>query len=260
MKTTLHFAHGNGFPSPCYRQLLIPLEAEFDCCYIDKIGHADAFPVNENWHALVDELIHSVKTQSNQPVVAVGHSLGGVLSLLAALKSPDLFKSVVLLDSPLLSRGRSRAVQLAKKTGFIDRITPAYRTRARRTHWGSREEVFTYLKRRVLFQHITDACLNDYIDYGMIHDNTGYALRFDASIEYQIYRTLPHTLRGYAKQLQVPSALIYGDASDVIYPADRRYMKRRYNIASYQTKGTHMFPLEHPKDTAAIILDVLAKL
>jgi pimeloyl-ACP methyl ester carboxylesterase len=239
--------------------MLEGLTSDFDCCYIDKIGHADAFPVNDNWGTLVDELVDSVKAQSNQPVVALGHSLGGVLSLLAALKAPELFKAVVLLDSPLLSRGRSRAVQLAKKTGFIDRITPAYRTRARRTHWTSREEAFAYLKRRVLFQHITDACLSDYIDYGMTHDETGCSLRFDASIEYQIYRTIPHTLRGYAKHLQVPTALIYGDASDVIYPADRRYMKRRYNITSYQTKGTHMFPLEHPKETAALILDVLAK-
>jgi pimeloyl-ACP methyl ester carboxylesterase len=98
MKPILHFAHGNGFPSPCYRQMLMPLEAEFDCCYIDKIGHAKAFPINDNWHTLVDELRESIRLQSNnQPVVAVGHSLGGVLSILAALKEPALFRAVVLL-------------------------------------------------------------------------------------------------------------------------------------------------------------------
>ncbi len=260
MKPKLHFAHGNGFPSPCYRQLLMPLEAVFDCCYIDKIGHTEAFPVEDNWHTLVDELIASVQTQSTEPVVAVGHSLGGVLSILAALKKPELFRAVVLLDSPLLSRMRARAVQLSKKLGFIDKITPVYRTRTRRTHWQTREAAFEYFKRRALFKRFDDACLNDYIDYGMTHDETGYTLRFDADIEYQIYRALPHTFSSYSKRLKVPAVLIYGEKSDVIDAADRRYMRRRYGIQSIKTPGTHMFPLEYPKETAALILNALSEL
>ncbi|MCH9756680.1 MAG: alpha/beta hydrolase [Gammaproteobacteria bacterium] len=260
MKPKLHFAHGNGFPSPCYRQMLEPLEVVFDCCYIDKIGHAEAFPIEDNWHFLVDELLESVRMQSDEPVVAVGHSLGGVLSILGALKEPELFRAVILLDSPLLSRVRARAVQLSKKFGFIDRVTPASRTRTRRTHWKNRDAVFQYFKRRALFKQFDDACLNDYIDYGMTHDETGYTLRFDAAIEYQIYRTLPHTFARYTKKLQVPTALLYGSNSDVIYAADRRHMQRRYGIQSFETSGTHMFPLEYPKETAALILKVLAAL
>ncbi len=256
MKPILHFAHGNGFPSPCYRQMLKPLEAVFDCCYIDKIGHAKAFPVEDNWHTLVDELCESIRTQSNQPVVAVGHSLGGVLSVLAALKEPALFRAVVLLDSPLLSQVRARAVQLSKQFGLIDRITPAYRTRYRRTHWQSRDAAFQYFKRRALFKQFDDACLNDYIQYGMTHNETGYHLRFDADIEYAIYRTLPHTFKDYPQKLRVPTTLIYGDKSDVIRASDRRYMQRQYGIQSFKIPGSHMFPFEHPLATAALILKV----
>jgi pimeloyl-ACP methyl ester carboxylesterase len=256
-KPKLHFAHGNGFPSPCYRQMLMPLETVFDCCYIDKIGHAEAFPIGDNWHTLVDELRDSVRRQSDQPVIAVGHSLGGVLSVLAALKEPELFRAVVLLDAPLLGHVRARMVQLSKKFGLIDKVTPAYRTRTRRTHWESREAVFQYFKRRALFKQFDDACMNDYIDYGMTHDKTGYNLRFDANIEYEIYRTLPHTFKAYSKKLQVPAALIYGTNSDVIYAADRRYMRRRYGIQSFETPGSHMFPFEYPKATAALILKTL---
>jgi len=260
MKQTLHFAHGNGFPSPCYRQMLIALEPYFDCCHIDKVGHTSEFPVSDNWEALVDEVRESVRAQSHEPVVAVGHSLGGVLSVLAALKEPGLFKAVILLDSPLLSRARQRGVQLSKKLGLIDKVTPARRTYARRCHWPTREAVFLYLKKRGLFKHFTDTCLNDYIDYGMTQDDSGYTLRFDSAIEYQIYRTIPHSLAGYPKKLHVPSALIYGRDSDVIHAADRRHMKRRYGISSFLTEGTHMFPLEHPKATAELILEVLETL
>ena len=260
LKPTLHFAHGNGFPSPCYRQMLTALEPHFECYHIDKVGHTSEFPIADNWEALADEVIKSIRKQSDEPVVAVGHSLGGVLSAFAALKEPELFKAVILLDSPLLSRMRQRGVQLSKKLGFIDKITPARRTRGRRRHWPTREAAFQYFKRRELFKHITDACLYDYIDYGMTHDELGYTLRFDANIEYQIYRTMPHSLAAYPKKLQVPSALIYGRDSDVTYASDRSYMKRRYGISSFKTEGTHMFPLEHPTATAEFILKVLRQL
>ncbi len=257
MKPKLHFAHGNGFPSPCYRQMLIPLEADFDCCYIDRIGHADDFPVKDNWHHLVDELIHSIERQSDVPVIGVGHSLGGVLTVLAALKKPALFQAVVLLDSPLLSRMRAHGVWLSKQLGLIERVTPAFRTKARRTHWKTREQALSYLKRRELFMQFDEACLNDYIDYGMRHDETGYALRFNVAVEYQIYITLPHSVSRYATQLEVPTTLIYGSESDVICAADRRHMLKRYGIQSVKTSGTHMFPFEHPKETARLILKVL---
>lgn len=257
VKPKLHFSHGNGFPSPCYRQMLKALERDFACCYIDKVGHAPEFPILDNWEALTDEVIASVRRQSDEPVVAVGHSLGGVLHLFAALKEPDLFQAVILLDSPLLSRMRQRGVLLSKKLGLIDNITPARRTQARRRHWPTREAAFKYLKRRELFKHVTDVCLYDYIDYGMTQDASGYTLRFDVNIEYQIYRTMPHSLEAYPSKLHVPSALIYGDDSDVIHAADRRHMKQRYGIPAFKTAGTHMFPLEHPKATAELIQKVI---
>lgn len=167
MRELIHFAHGNGFPSPCYRQLLNGLEARYDCCYIDRIGHNPQFPVTENWHYLVDEVINSIKEQSRQPVIAVGHSLGGVLSLLAAIEQPSLFRAVIMLDSPLIGRFKSSMVRLAKALGVIDRVTPAARTRGRRKHWQSREQLIAYLRTRVLFRTFTDECLQDYIDYGL---------------------------------------------------------------------------------------------
>ncbi len=258
-KPVLHFAHGNGFPSPCYRQMLKPLEAFFDCCYIDKIGHADAFPVEDNWTALVDELCASVRAQSKVPVFAVGHSLGGVLSVLAALKAPELFHAVVLLDAPLLSQTRSRALKWFKATGLIDKITPAGRTRARRSHWEDKEEMRRYFRRRELFKRFDAACLEDYIEYGMKHDETGYCLRFNPAIEYQIYRTIPHELQQTPKTLTVPTTLIYGDQSDVVHMLDRRYMSKKYGIQMLKTKGTHMFPFEYPMVTANTILAVLQK-
>lgn len=257
MKEVLHFAHGNGFPSPCYKQLLQCLERRFDCYYIDRVGHNPDFPVTENWQCLVDEVLTSIKEQASEPVVAVGHSLGGVLSLLAAIEEPALFKALVLLDSPLIGRLKSWVIRFSKRMGYIDRVTPAFRTEGRQRHWQSREAVWTYLKSRALFKTFTDACLNDYIDYGMQRSDNGYSLRFEPAIEYQIYCTIPHILHQHEGKLRVPTTLIYGDTSDVIGAWERHYMKKHYGIIGQKIQGTHMFPMECPEAVAACILHMV---
>ncbi len=260
MSETIHFVHGNGFPSQCYRQLLTRLESRYECCYLDRVGHAANFPVTDNWHYLVKEVISSIQAQASKPVIALGHSLGGVLSLLAALERPELFKAVIVLDSPMFGRIKSLMLRVSKTFGVIDHVTPASKTRKRRQHWTSREQALTYLRRRVLFKSFDQACLQDYIDFGMKKDETGYSLRFDPQIEYQIYRTIPHFSYANEGPLKMPAALIYGDKSHLIHHSDLRYMKRKYGVDGFEIHGSHMFPMEHPEVCATMVMNVIDKL
>lgn len=260
MKEIIHFVHGNGFPSPCYHQLLKQLQKRYELCYLDKVGHNPDFPVTENWDYLVYEVISSIQSQAQQPVIAVGHSLGGVLSLLASIQQPSLFKAVILLDSPLLGRMKSIFIRISKILGIIDKVTPAAKTRKRREHWTDRDQVVNYLRRRALFKSFSEACLNDYIEYGMNKNEKGYSLRFDRNIEYEIYRTIPHLSHQLEGKLKVPTALIYGDKSHLIRPVELKYMKKKYGISAIKTYGTHMFPMEYPDEVAEIIIEVVKEL
>lgn len=186
--------------------------------------------------------------------------MGGVLNLLAAIEHPELFKMVIMLDSPLIGTFKSSMVRLAKALGIIDRVTPAFRTRGRRMYWENKEQLINYLKTRDLFKTFTDACLNDYITYGLEYKEDGYYLRFDRHIEYQIYRTIPHVIPTYEGKLSVPAALIYGDKSTVVGKMDVRYMKKYFNVASYKTKGTHLFPMEYPEIVAMQIIKIISGL
>lgn len=259
MKDLIHFAHGNGFPALCYKQMLDQLSLEFDYCYIDKIGHNPAFPVGENWHYLVLELIDSISRQADRPVIALGHSLGGVLSLLASIERPELFKSVIMLDSPIIGPFKSSVVKLAKGLGVIDRVTPAHRTKGRRQYWQNKEQLLAYLKTRDLFKTFSEACLEDYIAYGLELKDDGYYLRFDRHIEYQIYRTIPHDLPQHEGKLQVPTFLLYGDKSTVVDRLDVRYMSNYFNVPCTKVKGSHLFPMEHPKLIANRIIETIRR-
>jgi pimeloyl-ACP methyl ester carboxylesterase len=140
MTQSVFFAHANGFPSATYGKLFAALAPDYRVQHLEQHGHDPRFPVNDNWSNLVDELIHHLEA-NQQPIWGVGHSLGGVLHYHAALLRPELYRGVVMLDSPVLTLADKMVIRAAKRFGFIDRITPAGRTLGRREEFLDLAEV-----------------------------------------------------------------------------------------------------------------------
>ena len=259
MTPAIHFAHANGFPAPVYRLFLNALkEHGMDVTYLNQHAHNPDYPVTDGWEHLADELIAQVRAQHTQPVIAVGHSLGGVLSLLASRKAPELFQGVIMLDSPLLSPLTAFVVRMAKVFGQIDRITPAGRTEGRKSRWSDRDEALAYFKSKSLFRHIDPQCLEDYVDHGLLQTQAGLQLSFDPDTEVAIYRRIPHRPLSPLNDLSVPTALLYGDRSDVVTPGLVRIMNKQPGMkAVIPVSGGHMFPLEQPHFIAAKVVEVV---
>ena len=82
------FFHGNSFPASTYMVMLNELRRRgLQVHSLEKIGHNPAYPVSSNWPHLVEELLafaQPLVAAHNGPVVLVGHSLGGMLSLMLA--------------------------------------------------------------------------------------------------------------------------------------------------------------------------------
>ena len=188
--TPIHFSHANGFPAPCYRKLFDGLGSDLRIGHLDRIGHDPRFPVTDGWGNLVDELIHAVERRWLEPVLGIGHSLGGFLTAMAAARRPDLFRAIILLDAPILGRFQGSAMQFAKRIGLIDRMTPAASTRSRRREWPSREDALAHFRRRRVFAKFDAACLEDYVRFGLVDHARGVQLWFDPDIETRIYRTI----------------------------------------------------------------------
>lgn len=249
----LVFAHANGFPGSSYRSLLEPLAEHFDVQPIDRVGHHPQYPVNRNWANLVDELLHHHLPQAG-PVLGVGHSLGGTLMMMAALREPERFLGLVILDPPLMLGMDAWAMKAAKRFGFVDRITPAGKTRGRRSVWPSREAMATSLGRRGLFRGFTPEALNDYVETGTRLLDDGQAeLVFEPEVEVAIFRNLPDHLTSRLKRLRVPVEIVAGERSDLLTAARIRRLERR-GLTLSRVPGGHMFPMEHPSETRAAIL------
>ena len=231
--------------------MLAPLASRFTVSWIEAIGTDPRFPVSEGWPHLVDQLIGSIK----EPVYGVGHSLGGYLNYLAAVRRPELFRAIVLLDAPIIGAFRGGMLGATKRLGIVDRVTPAGATRDRRSTWSSRAEAKAHFRSRALFRHFADDCLDDYVRHGLTERNGKLQLRIDPAIEYQIYRTIPHDMMKHLPKLHVPAAFIGGEDSDVVRRVRLAGMKPKFQLR--KVPGGHLFPFERPRDAATSIAQVL---
>lgn len=253
MKDILHFSHANGFPAGSYTTLLSYLADDFDIGTIDRLGHHKNYPVTNNWSFLAQELIDYFERTYSQPVYAVGHSLGGVLSMMVAAQRPDLVKGLIMLDSPFLTRFESHGLQWVKRLGLVDKVTPSGRTLGRKEEWSDLEQAAEYFRSKRLFRAFDDRCLNDYIQNGTqpLHGG-GRQLHFKADTEINIYRTIPDNLHR-TRRLAMPSTVIAGKYSDVFKRQHGFKMKRQLGMSVNWIEGSHMFPLEKPEMTANLI-------
>jgi pimeloyl-ACP methyl ester carboxylesterase len=231
--------------------MLAPLASRFTVSWIEAIGTDARFPVTEGWPHLVDQLIESI----SEPVYGIGHSLGGYLNYLAAVRRPELFRAIVLLDAPIIGAFRGGMLGATKRLGIVDRVTPAGATRDRRSTWSSREEAKAHFRSRALFRHFADDCLDDYVRHGLTERNGKLQLRIDPAIEYQIYRTIPHDMMKHLPKLHVPAAFIGGEDSDVVRRVRLAGMKPKFQMR--KVPGGHLFPFERPRDAATSIAQVL---
>jgi pimeloyl-ACP methyl ester carboxylesterase len=103
----LHFVHANSFPADTYRVFFGVLGRHYDVRALPIHAHNLNYPVDDGWQALAHELIDELRLRYAEPVILAGHSMGGILALMAAKARPDLVRCVVLLDAPLIAGWRA---------------------------------------------------------------------------------------------------------------------------------------------------------
>lgn len=261
-KPLIHFAHANGIPSAVYRKLLAQLKDEYDVVTLPVIGTDPRYPVTNHWDLLVEQLIASIESQNQgRKVIALGHSLGSLLSLMAAYKRPDLMTQVIMLDPPLIAGLPSLAIHLAKifKPDYIDKVTPAGLSAKRRDHWDSREQAAQSLRPRGLFADFDQDCFDDYIRYGLQDDpQGGVTLTIPKAVEVAVFRNNPSMFWLKPRRPPaIPAHLVAGAQSQFYARRFPQRIKRQMGIPYSLQQGGHMFPLEHPLEVAATVKKII---
>ena len=260
-KPKLHFAHANSYPAGVYRQFFELLAPHFDIQALDMHGHDPRYPATDCWPLLVDEYIKELTTRYDEPVILLGHSLGGMLSLLLAKARPDLVRCVVMLDSPVVAGWRALAWRLIKVAGRAHSVPPAKFSVKRRNAWPDANAAYQHFAGKELFAAWAPGVLQDYMDSGLKPHPDGVQLRFTRENETAIYSTLPHHLGPLLRTpFPVPIGFIGGTESWETSQSGLAHTQALTGRNFRMIPGGHLFPMESPALAAEVTREMIESL
>lgn len=245
--TKICFAHANGYPPGSYQPLLEGL-SQFASVYT-----YDHLPLRMpegpykgvRWSHFADDYIKQLKQTFSEPVVMLGHSLGGTVSMLAAAQNSALCSRLVLLDPVFIPPKMQLAMRLLPRSKRQQ--MPMVRKALRRPNFfGDYTEAFQFHRKARAFTNFSDEALWGYIRAGFGERDDGVALRFSREWEAEIYMSAPWVW-SKLKRLKIPTMGLVGENSDVVQePVIERWQKAQKDVKLVTMKGGHLFPLESP--------------
>jgi pimeloyl-ACP methyl ester carboxylesterase len=264
----LHVAVANGFPPQTYQPLVQPLTAHFRAVsLLPRALWPGELPPQTfiDWRdTLARDLIDGLRAYDLRDVVAVGHSFGGIASLLAAIAEPERFRALILLDPTILPPAIMRLIPLGRQNGQDTTSGLADRADKRRDRFESVEAAYTYFKGKRLFADWPDEALRRYAESVIPAPEGGFMLAWPREWEAYYFRTfyagtwndLPH-LRG-----KLPLLTVRGGTSNTLLPESVEQMHRILPEMAYaEISGHgHLFPQTAPEETHRVIADWLAGL
>ena len=255
----LHFAHSNGFPPATFRKLIEVLRTRH---HVVSMEARPLWPGSDpqeidDWSQLADDLRVEVDRRGLRGVIGVGHSLGAVTTLLAAVDDPSMFRAVVAVDPVLLAGWATLLWGTVKAVGLGDQLPLVRGARTRTARFPDKGESLHPYRRRRLFRHWLPEVFDDYWDAALVPDGAGgWALRYPPPWEARIFRVSPHNVWPRIRRLQVPSLFIQGEHSDAFYPNAVRKVRREVpgaRVEVFEGYG-HGVPMENPQGVGDAIL------
>lgn len=251
----LHFLHANGYPPACYKSFLELLQTEYHVFgMLLRPLWENAKPEEiSRWHPLSDDLLRFLAPPTPAPVIGVGHSIGAIVTLRAALRDPGKFRALILLDPVLFVPNFLIMWNFFRTIGLGNKVYPKISgALKRRRTFDNLDTVFRGYRNRDVFKYMSDEALRNYIEGITRKTDKGYELVYSPEWESRIYLTgmLDFDIWRDLPQLQVPTLFIRGAETDTFLENAASLVKRKQPKARVETldKSTHLLPLERPKE------------
>ena len=273
----IHFAHANGFTAGTYQQMLGAL-AQVRSVY--ALNHRASWATSPNkpapqfdWGSAADDLIagldlirlnhqHSDSSGQTAPqkFIGIGHSLGAVMTLIAAVRRPDLFEKIILIE-PILLPSASLYVLKAMPMALRYRyLNLAKRTLLRRDVWPDHHEFVNYHASKPAFSGVSSSVMYDYAEHGLKPlSEQAMSFVFPKAWEAHVFATVPNVW-GLLTKLTVPCTCIRASDSGRWVPIKSwdKWQKLRPDLPllTLQDMG-HLAPLQQPDVVADFIKNLI---
>ena len=254
----LVFSHANGFPTRSYGAFLRQLGPGF------RVSSLDARPLwpgadpagLRTWQPLAEDLAETLAARGLRGAVGMGHSLGAVCSLRAAVADPGLFRALVLVDPVLFTGLRALSWGVMRRHAWVERTPIVAGAVRRRDRWATPAEAREGWRGKALFRDFTDECFDAYLAAALVpHPDGGWTLRYPKAWEAAIFRTTPADPWDWVRRSPVPTLVIRGGHSDTLSPAALARCRKvlpSVRVVEIPSAG-HMAPLERPEAVAQVV-------
>ena len=253
---TVHFSHANGYPPMSYDALLLSFKKKYR---VIASLHRPLWPNETNpesfgsWDRLGDDIL-DLTTELNRPIASIGHSMGTAAILMAAVKKPEYFRKIVLIEPVLIPR--YAPFLLKTLPSLAKRMWPLARQTINRVDsWISRDAAFEHFRPKRVFKRISNEVLWDYINAATkINSHGEYELLFTKEWELQCYLKV-HDCWSLFALLKMPVLIIRGSGSNTL---SKRVWSKLKNLAPHneyiEVAGSgHLVPFEKPEIVASHI-------
>lgn len=262
------FAHANGYPPQTYRQFLQPFQDAFrvKAIYLRPFWPGSDPEALHNWKTFRDDYLGQLPSLvgGEGRVIGMGHSLGAMTTLMAAIEAPEKFRALVLIEPTMFPSWKGALMRLLAPFRLFRYLHPLIRrTLRRKTSFPDRESMFQNYRAKSIFSRIPDGVLWDYVGgLGEAEADGSLSLRYRPLWEVRIYETAGSADRyvlANLGQVPCPVLILRGELSDTIGPlvVERLAAGLPRGAAMNIPDLGHLLPLEAPGRIAWIILDFL---
>lgn len=258
----LHIAHANGFPPGTYRPLAATLTDRYRVIGLPARPLWPGSRPEEmaDWHPLADDLIRQLDALGLSGIIGVGHSMGGVVTLWAAVARPDLFRAVGLIDPVILPPRWLILVRILHRLGLPSRPSLIRGALRRRRTWPDRPSCYEYFRAKPFFARWPEESLRAYVEAGTRPRPDGMVeLVYPPEWEARIFSSIPTDIWRAVPRLRLPTLIIRGEHSQTFLPPAQRRMERLLPQARSVVipDAGHMVPLERPAEVGTAIREFL---
>jgi pimeloyl-ACP methyl ester carboxylesterase len=264
----LYFLHANGYPPECYRPLITRLSEHYQ---VFSMHQRPLWPDSKpeeisDWHPLTDDFLRFLNEHQTGASICVGHSVGGIVILRAALRHPERFRALILIDPVLLPPYIIRTWQVIHNLGLVYQLHPlVLAAKDRRRQFDDLERLIKGYRQKSVFRFMDNQALRAYVEGIACPGEHGYKLCYSADWEMRIYVTsVWHDMdiwRGLSG-LKVPLLIIRGAETDTFWVSTARRVLRKVPAARVVNvpRATHLVPLERPGEVYHTIHEFLQEI
>jgi pimeloyl-ACP methyl ester carboxylesterase len=265
----IHFAPANSFPPLAYSELLRAWADRHRVVTVALEGLLPEAPspppTRSGWEDLGAAMAAAIGAHGLTGVIAIGHSFGAIISLVAASRCPELFRGLCLLDPTMVLPHELDRIFFRDERG-VRQHRLAVKARERRTSFDSEEEAYQLWRPKALFHDWPDEALRRLVRAALTpgDDGVGFTLTWPAEWEAHYYEGIYPDSWSELRALdpRLPVLVVRGGETEVLTAAGvRQFREVRPTATIVDVPGFgHLFPLAAPAATLAIVGQWLASI